>query len=112
MLKRFLRLKVSIPVAAVALIGGGFVTLNALADYTPGAYLDAQTFVVVPRMRRLTANSVTCSGLCRSAQAGGANPHFCVLTEADQASFAACLTQLGSDCTPQNVLNCASGERQ
>lgn len=110
-MRRLLRAKVSIPMAAVA-VAAGLFTINALADFTPGTYLDAQTFIVVPRMRRLTASSVTCAGLCRTAQAGGANQHFCVLNELDQVSFAACLTTLNTDCTPQAVINCASGERQ
>lgn len=112
MFKSLFRRSVSIPLGAIAVLGGALIGLQALADFTPGAYLDAQTFIVVPRMRRLNASSVTCAGLCRTAQAGGANQHFCVLNELDQVSFAACLTTLNTDCTPQAVINCASGERQ
>lgn len=112
MFKRFLSLKVSIPVAALALIGGGFYTLQALADYTPGSYLDAQTFMVSWHMTRLGASSISCTGLCRSAQTGGANPLLCRINEAAQATTTACLTALGTDCTPQNVVNCSTGEHQ
>lgn len=110
-MRRFLRLKVSVPLALVAALGVGY-SLISVADYTPGTYLDAQTFIVVPRMRRLGAANVACGGLCRTAQAGGANPQLCILHEPNQASFAACLTLLNTDCTPQAVINCASGERQ
>lgn len=110
MLKRFLSKKIAIPLGAV-LVAGAFVTLApALADFTPGAYLDAQTFMISWRMARVTAGVVACEGSCRSAQAGGANPQRCRLREANQATMAACLTALATDCTPQNVINCASGE--
>lgn len=111
MLKRFLALKVSIPVAGI-LAGGLIYTMApALADFTPGAYLDSQTFMLTWNMRRVSAGVVSCAGVCRSAQAAGAHPLRCQLIEANQASAAACLTQLNTDCTPENVVNCASGER-
>lgn len=106
--------KISIPVGALAGLGL-LLTLAparpARADFTPGTYLDAQTFVVMWHLQRVSAGVISCTGMCRSAQAAGANPIRCQLIEANQASAAACLTQLSSDCTPQNVVNCSSGER-
>jgi hypothetical protein len=111
MLLRFLAKKTSVPLAAVALILGGLYAVQALADYTPGAYLDAQTFMVTWRMVRVGASTISCTGVCRTAQAGGANPATCRLTEAPQTSTANCITALAADCTPQAALNCTSGER-
>lgn len=117
MLKRFLRLKVSVPIAAVALGGGGLFALNALADYTPPALVDSQTFPVAIRTRRLTATTWACRGMCRTAQTGGTAPRFCWLNLADQTgaadvAAAACGTAAKNACTPQAVDDCASGERQ
>lgn len=110
MLKRFLRLKVSVPMV-VALAAGIIIAIPpALADYTPGTYLDAQTFMVNWHMQRVSVGVVACEGSCRSAQAAGANPQRCRIREVNQASAAACLTALAADCTPQNVINCSSGE--
>lgn len=111
MLKRFLRKKITIPLGAI-LAGGIIYASISVADYTPGTYLDTQTWIAIPLMRRLSASSVTCGGLCRTAQAAGANEHFCKINETNQSSFVACLSLLNTDCTPQAVLNCASGERQ
>ncbi len=110
MIRRLLALKISIPVAAVALAAGSFFAFNALADFTPGTYLDTQTFMVSWHLGRVSAGVFSCMGSCRSAQAAGANPQRCQLLEPNQASAAACLTQLAADCTPQNVVNCTSGQ--
>lgn len=109
MLKRFLRLKVSVPLAAALAIGAAVTLAPALADFTPGTYLDAQTFMLNWHMQRVSAGVISCEGSCRSAQAAGANPQRCRLVVANQASAAACLTQLATDCTPQNVINCTGG---
>jgi len=110
MLKRFLRLRVSVPVAALAVAAGVYSLISA-ADYTPAAYLDTQTFMVTWHMVRVGASNISCTGVCRTAQASAANPATCRVNEPAQTSTTNCLTQLNTDCTPQNVLNCVSGER-
>jgi hypothetical protein len=110
MFKRFLSKKISVPLAAALAIGVAVAFVPALADFTPGTYLDTQTFMISWRMARVSAGVIACEGSCRSAQAAGANPQRCRLREANQATTAACLTALATDCTPQNVINCASGE--
>jgi len=109
MFKPYLALRLSIPLAVVA-AGGAIVASIAVADYTPPAYLDTQTFIIRWDMFRQAAGVIACAGTCRTAQAGGANAQRCRLVEAAQASASACLTQLNTDCTPQNVLTCASGQ--
>ncbi len=111
MIRRLFALKVSIPVAAVALAMGGLFALNALADFTPGTYLDAQTILLSVHISRVSAGVFGCEGSCRSAQAGGANETRCRIIEPNQATPAACVTLLASDCTPQNAVNCASKQQ-
>lgn len=109
MIRRFLSVKISVPVA-VAALAAGLYSFISIADYTPGTYLDTQTFMITWHMTRVSAGVFSCLGSCRSAQAAGANAQRCQIIEANQASVAACLTQLATDCTPQNVVNCASGQ--
>lgn len=111
MFRRFLAVKVSIPLAGALALGLLVTTQITLADYTPGTYLDTQTFMIGWHLQRVSAGVIACQGSCRSAQAAGANPQRCTLIEANQATAAACLTQLAADCTPQNVVNCASGQQ-
>lgn len=113
MLKRLMKARVTIPLAGLALVGALFLRPQiGLADYQPPSYLDAQTLVVSLHMRRVSAGVWDCAGACRTAQTGGANPKSCLLQEATAATPAACITALNADCTPQNVIICATGAAQ
>lgn len=87
----------------------------ALADYTPPALIDAQTYLLqkgVRRHRLLDGGfGFTCHALCRSAETGGARPRGCALAPAmDAGTFAGadveCLQEAVADCTPQGVHEC------
>lgn len=116
MLKRFLSRKISIPLAGILAIGAAVAFGPALADYTPPALVDAQTFLVSFNIRRLGSGQFGCSGGCRTAEAGGANANTCRLDEAAQAgplgtAISSCLAALSTDCIPVNVHHCASAVR-
>ena len=119
MIRRFLRLKVSVPVAALALVGGGFVLLQPAQAYTPPAFDDALTFPVDTRgFKRLGVTSWACGGGCVAARAGGAARRGCVLYKQDgpvsglmRAASDDCVVWVQAACTGAAVDDCASGER-
>lgn len=102
MLKGVLTKRVLLGLAAAgAVVGGGLVgiELPALAD-TAVTFADAQTFVVSANMSRISGAAVACSGVCRTATAGGTYRLRCPLSiEPSPASFAACLVALNTACT-------------
>ncbi|HEU4759459.1 MAG TPA: hypothetical protein VFT91_05695, partial [Dehalococcoidia bacterium] len=116
-LKRFLSLKISIPVAAVAIIGGALYMTQAVA-YTAPSFDDSLTALVDKRgFRRLGATTTfACGGGCVAARTAGAARRGCVLYVGNvsggfRAASDDCAVALLAACTGQAVDDCASGER-
>lgn len=117
MLKRFLALKVSIPLAAVLAVGVGYSLLPSQA-FTPPTFDDNLNALMDTRgFRRLRATTTfACGGGCVAARAGGAARRGCVLYVANvsggfRAASDDCAVALLAACTGQAVDDCASGER-
>lgn len=109
-----------ITTAAALAAGAGIAFLTspspALADYTPPALVDAQTFPVRSTLTRLGGGRFGCHSICRSGSIrpdGGVQPLFCSLVHAiDAGAYVTagleCAAESNTDCTPQAVGECAS----
>jgi hypothetical protein len=119
MLKRFLRLKVAVPVAALALAGTIIISIPVAKAFTPPDFDDALTFMVDLRgFRRLTGTTWSCGGGCRASRAGGVAPRGCMIYGSNVTATASvitasgtCATALAAACDGAAVDLCASGER-
>lgn len=119
MLKRFFRLKVAVPVAAVVLAAGGLLAIPAANAFTPPSFDDTRTGLIDTRgFRRLGAtNAWSCGGGCVAARTGGAARRGCAIytdapvSGAVRAASDACVVALQALCTGAAVDDCASTER-
>jgi hypothetical protein len=118
MLKRFLSLKISIPVALVGAVTAGGLLLRPVAQaFAPPTFDDTLTRPIDKRgFRWIGGTNWACGGGCVAARTGGAARRGCVLYVANQAGTfrgAAddCSVALAAACTGQAVDDCASGER-
>lgn len=119
MLKGVLTRRLLGGLAVAGAIGGGVWvgTINqALADYTPPALVDGQTFLAWKATKRLRRPDggfdFACHAVCRSAETGGARPRACNIFPAmDAGTFAGadieCLQEAAAGCTAQAVGECA-----
>lgn len=104
-----------IAIAAAILTGGGVAYFSrsapVQANYQPPELIDPAA-VVSKLMNRLTLTTWSCSGRCRAAEAGGANPRTCLLHAGVQSgTFSqvddSCRTALQAACTATAVGTCS-----
>lgn len=118
MIKRFLRARITIPLAVFAVAGALFLRPQVSQAFTPPDFDDSRTALTDKRgFRRLGATTTfACGGGCAAARTGGAARRGCVVytgnvTGAFRSASDDCAVALIAACTSQAVDDCVSGDR-